>query len=82
MSDFKTVIDKLDKLDARIDNIDITLVKQEAQLAEHIRRTNILEQKLEPVEKHVDGMNVVLKIATYTGAVLSFFAGLYAAFFR
>lgn len=80
MSDFKTVIDKLDKLDSRIDNIDITLVRQEAQLAEHIRRTNILEQKLEPVERHVDRVNTVIKIFTYAGAILSFFAGLYATF--
>lgn len=50
----KRVLDKLDKLDdkmdrkfdgveTRLDSMDRTLVKQEAQLAEHMRRTDLLE---------------------------------------
>lgn len=51
------VINKLNALDDSLINIDKTLVKQEAQLAEHIRRTNALEKKLEPVEAHVNKVN-------------------------
>lgn len=34
---------KLDKVEDRLDSVDKTLVKQEAQLAEHMRRTDLLE---------------------------------------
>ena len=51
------IINKLNALDESLVSIDKTLVKQEAQLAEHIRRTNALEAKLEPVEAHVNKVN-------------------------
>lgn len=47
MSDIKVVIEKLEKLDERIDNIDITLAKQHVSLDEHIRRTEQNEKALE-----------------------------------
>ena len=79
MEDIKAVLAKLDKkidkLDSRLDHVDITLIKQEAQLAEHIRRTNILEQKLEPVEKHVTMVNGVLKFI----GLLAVIAGIWQA---
>lgn len=51
------IINKLNALDESLVSIDKTLVKQEAQLAEHIRRTNALESKLAPVEAHVNKVN-------------------------
>jgi hypothetical protein len=53
MSDIKRVEDKLDKLDERLDGLDRTLVKQEENLKEHMRRSDLLEKKLIPVETHV-----------------------------
>lgn len=64
---------KVDKLDDRLDLVDITLVKQEANLKEHMRRTHLLEGKvehieteiqkeLEPVKKHVNQVKIVAKI--------------------
>lgn len=38
--------DKLDRLDGRLDSMDTTLVKQQAILDEHVRRTNLLEGKI------------------------------------
>ena len=43
---------KLDKISDHIANIDITLAKQEVSLKEHIRRTDILEAKVLPIEKN------------------------------
>lgn len=63
---------KIDQLDSRLDNVDVTLVKQEAQLAEHIRRTNLLEASLQPVEDHVKYMNGALKLITVTSTVGGF----------
>ncbi len=47
MSDIKLVLEKLDKMDSRIDNIDITLARQSVSLEEHIRRTEINEKAIE-----------------------------------
>ena len=45
----------------RLDNIDKTLIRNTLSLEEHIRRTNVLEQKMEPVEKHVLAMQSITK---------------------
>lgn len=76
MSDFTRLFDKLDSLDERLNNIDITLAKQETSLAEHIRRTNLLEEKLEPVEKHVTMLNGVAKFIGLSALL----AGIYSVF--
>lgn len=53
---------KIDKLDDRLDTVDKTLVLQEANLREHMKRSDLLEKKLEPVEKHVNAVNTVFKM--------------------
>lgn len=53
---------KIDRLDERQDKADITLTAQHASLVEHVRRTNLLEAKLEPVEKHVAMMQGAIKL--------------------
>lgn len=42
---------KLDKLDDRLDDQGNILVKQQAILDEHVRRTNLLEEKIEENKK-------------------------------
>lgn len=42
--------DKIDKLADRLGSIDKTLVRQEDQLAYHIKRTDLLEAKVAPLE--------------------------------
>jgi septal ring factor EnvC (AmiA/AmiB activator) len=44
---------KIDKLDEKLHSIDKTLIRQEASLAEHIKRTSINETQLEKFEKEV-----------------------------
>ena len=61
---------KIDKLDSRLDDVDKTLVKQEAQLAEHIRRTNILEKELKPVKIHVERVNGAFKLLGIVASIL------------
>jgi hypothetical protein len=55
------ILDKLDKLDSHLDNVDKTLVRQEEQLANHIRRTELLEEALQPIQKHVSMVEGALK---------------------
>jgi hypothetical protein len=51
MADIKNVESKLDKIDARLDAIDITLAKQHVSLDLHIRRTEQNEEALEVLAK-------------------------------
>lgn len=54
------ILDKIDAIDESIDEINITLAKQEVQLAEHIRRTKILEDQVKPIQEHVSRVNSLL----------------------
>lgn len=74
--DNKRVEEKLDKVADDISQINITLAKQEVSLAEHIRRTNVLEQKLEPVEKHVAMVNGGLKIVGIVALLVGIIEGI------
>lgn len=69
----KRVEDKIDKIIDRINNIDVTLGKQSIILEEHIKRTNLLESKIIPIEKHVIILNGILKflgvIAIFVGMI-------------
>lgn len=54
--------EKLDKIVEQIAEINVTMARNTASLDEHIRRTNMLEEKLEPVEKHVIMVNGAAKL--------------------
>jgi hypothetical protein len=75
---FKTLDSKLDLLDERLDSVDKTLVKQHEQLKYHIQRTNILESKLEPVEKHVAMVSGAIKLLMIVAALVGILAGIRA----
>lgn len=44
---------KLDKLDDRMDGMAGTLIKQQASLDEHVKRSNLLEEKIELETKKI-----------------------------
>jgi predicted nucleic acid-binding Zn-ribbon protein len=48
-----TIDEKLERIDHRLDKIDQHLAVYNAQLKEHIRRTEIIETELKPVKSHV-----------------------------
>lgn len=67
---------KLDRLDNRLDKMTIVMVKQEENLKEHMRRTELLEnqneafqQSLEPVKSHVDQVRGAAKLIGLIGAI-------------
>lgn len=57
-------------------SIDKTLALQHQSLETHIKRTDLLENKLEPVEKHVEQVRGVVQLLMFLVAV----AGVIAAF--
>lgn len=64
---------KLDKLDERLNNVDKIMIKQEANLELHMRRSDNLErlvqlqeERVAPIEKHLIGINFMLKVIAGT----------------
>lgn len=64
------ILDKLDKLDERLDTAVLTLARNTEHLAEHMRRTAILEEELRPVKAHVELMNNLAKVGSAALAAL------------
>lgn len=73
---------KVDKLDMRLDNVDVTLGKQQVELSDHIRRTEIAEQnitlirsEIKPIQKHVDMIHGALKLLGLVTSIVGLIAG-------
>ena len=56
------VNDKIDKIVNDVNEIKVQLSINNAHLAEHMKRSDMLEKKLAPVEAHVERVNGVLKL--------------------
>lgn len=74
---------KLDSLDSRLDAVDKTLVKQEANLGEHMRRTDLAESRMDiiqadiqPIKKHVAMMEGALKGIGVLATIVGIIAGI------
>jgi hypothetical protein len=50
--DERVIHQKLDKIVEHMGSIDITLARQADSLVEHIRRTELLEHRIDPIEKN------------------------------
>jgi len=81
VSDVGDKLDSLDHkvqdLDHRLDELDKTMIKQEINLAEHMRRTEILERKtelnaaeLKPVVAHVAQLKGIGKAIGYLSIIV------------
>ena len=74
MSDDKRLVrieDKLDSLSVHLGAIDTTLALQHESLKQHMRRSDLLERKLEPVEKHVTFVQNIMKFGAGAGILAS-----------
>lgn len=70
MDKYDKIESKLDKLDERLDTLSGTLIKNTESLQEHMRRTDLLEEKLVPVEEHVSFMKNGFKaVGWFCGAI-------------
>lgn len=66
-SDLDRLENKIDNLVERTSNIDVTIAKQSVILDEHVKRTNILQSKVEPIEKSFVVVKGILKIIGFMG---------------
>lgn len=64
------ILTKIESIDKSVDEINITLAKQEVSLEEHIRRTNVLEETLKPIQDHVNKVNAAIAILVGIVAVI------------
>lgn len=61
--------DKIDKIQEDIGEINKTLVAQHGSLAEHIRRTNLLEKKVDPMYNVFRGGVALIGLITVAAAI-------------
>ena len=73
--DEKRIEDKLDRVVENINSINVTLGKQSVILEEHVKRTNLLEAKIEPIEKHVAMVHGALKFIGIVGVFIAVIEG-------
>ena len=75
--------DKLDKIIDDIGEIKVTHAKNTAHLEEHMRRTDLLETRVEqvagsiqPIQTHVDMIKGAMKLVTIVAAIASVILGI------
>ncbi len=76
------LFETLDKISDRINEVEKTLVKQEANLSEHMKRTELAEENLQllreelkPLEKHVYYIEGAFKLVGGIGVIVSLVVG-------
>jgi hypothetical protein len=67
---------KVDKIMEKVSDIDVTLVTQGIILKEHIRRTQLLEEKVAPLEKHAVMTHGVLKFVGLIAILIGIIEGI------
>lgn len=77
------IYDKVEILDSRLDSIDKTLVRQEANLQVHMKRSDHLEKlvghveaQMKPIQKHVIGVELFLKFLGIVSVIVAIIAGI------
>lgn len=70
---------KVDKLDSKLDNIEVTMARNTESLIHHEKRTTLNEQHLEllrseitPIKNHVQAVNTLILLITGIGGILLF----------
>lgn len=67
------VLEKLDRIDSRLDNVEVVLAGQAKDIQHHIRRTDLLEAELKPISKNWTQLLGIVKfiasLAVIAGAI-------------
>lgn len=76
----KRVLDKLDIIDSRLNDIDKTLAAQHVTLEEHTRRSTMLEEEFKPLKKHTTMVDGAVKFVALAGIVAAFVESIHVIF--
>lgn len=79
---------KIDKIDDRLNSIDITMVRQQVILDEHVKRSNTLEglyhnikeKDIEPLKNELNQIKGIFKFITMGSAFISAIIGILKLF--
>lgn len=67
MGRLKRIEDKIDKMADHMAAVDITLAEQAVVLKDHVLRTNLLQKKIEPIDKNMEMLKNIAKIISFIG---------------
>ena len=62
---------KIDTLHDKVSSIDKTLAEQHISLKEHIKRTNLLEEEVRPIKKHVTMLQGAIKLVSLSAGIIA-----------
>jgi prefoldin subunit 5 len=71
---------KIDKITDKLHAVDVTLATNTSSLVEHVKRCDLLEEKMVPVEKHVWMVNGALKLIGLASILVGIVVGLVKLF--
>lgn len=69
--------DKLDRVAEDIGEIKVTLASQHISLSDHIRRTELLEEVVEPIKRHMAFVSALGRIGGGVIALITLAAAIY-----
>lgn len=70
------IIDKVDKVQDHMASMDATLKVQAIQLEEHIKRTELLEERVEPLEDYSKFVKILISLITVSSIVVGLIVGI------
>lgn len=65
-----SIDDKLDKIAENVNQINVTLALQHQSLDEHMKRTKLLEDRVDPIEKQAVMFRGVVKFFSITSVII------------
>lgn len=66
--------DKIDKITDHMSAIDVTLTAQHVTLQEHIKRTEILENEMKPIQRRMDMVQGAIALIALIGTIIGIIA--------
>ena len=82
--DIDRIYESLDKIDSELTELRIISAKQEENIKEHIRRTELAEenltllrQEIEPLKQHVIVINGILRVIGVVSVIIGSAAGIF-----
>ena len=74
------VLDKLDKIETAMNKQEINLARLTVSVEEHVKRTNMLEEDMRPMKRHVNMVEGALKLIALSGILATIVESIHLVF--
>ena len=81
MEPLDRIYDKLEKMDIKLNSMDLSLLRNTISLEQHVKRCDLIEKDLKPIKQHIVVYNAIFKILTFSALIIGIIAGIYEIFF-